>query len=200
MGQKEAMERRMLQHGVKIINTSSSLTYGLADTEWERWLKYVPEEQKEKYNRLNFMPKNELTPADKRWLNKIDLESRVATYLSKKNLNYEEASELKKYMDNASMEGLIARKLTDEEYKLGKKIASNLIKELNVHELEDLYHEALDYYDELDMVPSFAIREIAKVVVKRSTERNNKIYAQKIRENEAMRQRSYINASNRTVC
>lgn len=199
MGVKGAMEHRMLQNGMKFISVTSSLTMGSAHDEWLRWLEYIPREQKEKYDRLKLMG-NSLTKEEKRWLNQIELEARVASYIrSTKKLTYEQAYELKKYMDKASIDRLIARKLTDEEYALGEKIARNLIEEFSEYDLEDLYHEVMKDYDDLDMVQTFAFREFGKVAIKRSCERKAKIYAEQIRQNDAMRARSIIEAGKRIV-
>ncbi|MBQ6404499.1 MAG: hypothetical protein IJJ63_00465 [Bacilli bacterium] len=199
MGAREAMEHRMLQNGMKFISVTSSLTMGSAHDEWLRWLEYIPREQKEKYDRLK-LKGNSLTKGEKRWLNQIELEARVASYIrSTEKLTYEQAYELKKYMDKASIDRLIARKLTNEEYALGQKIAYNIIEEFGEYDLEDLYHEVMEYYDDLDMVQTFAFREFGKVAINRSCERKAKMLAKQIRDNDAMRARSIIEAGKRIV-
>ncbi len=65
--------------------------------------------------------------------------------------------------------------------------------------LEDLYHEVMKDYDDLDMVQAFAFREFGKIAINRSCERNAKIYAEQIRDNDAMRARSIIEAGKRIV-
>ena len=192
MGDKEAMEHRMLQKGTKSISLISALTMGSAHDEWLRWLEYIPREQKEKYDRLK-LKGNSLNKEEKRWLNQIELEARVASYIrSTEKLTYEQAYELKKYMDKASIDRLIARKLTDEEYALGEKIARNLINGLDEYDLEELYHEVMEDYDELDMVQTFAFREFGKIAIKRSCERNGRILAKKIRENRGSYRHYYF--------
>ena len=199
MGGKEAMEHSMLQRGVKFISLTSALTMGSAQDEWLRWLEYIPREQQEKYDRLK-LKGNSLNKEEKRWLNQIELEARVASYIrSTKTLTYDQAYELKKYMDKASIDRLIARKLTNEEYELGQKIAYNIIEEFSEYDLEDLYHEVMKDYDDLDMVQAFAFREFGKIAIKRSRERKAKIYAKQIRYNDAMRARSIIEAGKRIV-
>lgn len=199
MGDKEAMEHRMLQKGVKFIGLTSALTMGSAHDEWLRWLEYIPREQKEKYDKLK-LKGNSLNKEEKRWLNKIELEARVASYIrSTEKLTYEQAYELKKYMDKASIDSLIARKLTNKEYELGQKIAYNIIEEFGEYDLEDLYHEVMEDYDDLDMVQAFAFREFGKIAIKRSHERKAKIYGKQIRDNDAMRARSIIEAGKRIV-
>lgn len=76
--------------------------------------------------------------------------------------------ELKKYMDKASIDKLIARKLTNKEYELGQKIAYNIIEEFSEYALDDLYHEVMEGYDDLDMVQAFAFRGFGKIAIKRS--------------------------------
>ncbi len=184
MGARSATERRMIKKGVPYISFKTALAMGSAIPEWLRWLEYIPSEQKEKYDKL-VLEKNKLTKGEKSWLDQIDLESRIASYIrSDKKLTYHQAYELKKYMDSASIDSLIVRKLTDAEYELGQWIAWNLIEGLSEYDLEDLYHEAAKDYDELDMVQSFALREFGKVAIERSTERNSRFFAQKIRENK----------------
>lgn len=89
IGDKEAMEHKMLQKGVKFISLTSALTMGSAHDEWLRWLEYIPREQKEKYDRLK-LKGNSLNKKEKRWLNQIELEARVASYIrSTEKLTYE---------------------------------------------------------------------------------------------------------------
>ena len=45
MGDKEAMEHRMLQKGTKSISLISALTMGSAHDEWLRWLEYIPKDR-----------------------------------------------------------------------------------------------------------------------------------------------------------
>lgn len=199
MGDKEAMEHRMLQKGTKLISLTSALTMGSAHDEWLRWLEYIPREQKEEYDRLK-LKGNSLNKEEKRWLNQIELEARVASYIrSTEKLTYEQANELKKYMDKASIDSLIARKLTNKEYELGQKIAYNIIEEFSEYDLDDLYHKVMEDYDDLDMVQAFAFREFGKIAIKMSCERNGRIFAKKIRDNDAMRARTIIEAGKRVV-
>ena len=200
MGAKEAMEAMMLQKGVKIFSGSYALTtIGPIDDELLRWLEYIPREEKERYDRLK-LKENSLNKGEKRWLNQIELEARIASYIrTPGKLAYNQAYEFKEYMDNVSIDKLIARKLTDEEYELGQKIAQDLIENLNEWELRDLYHEIIDYYDEFDMVEAFAFREFGKVAIQNSSRSRGRIYAKKIRDNDTMRARSIIEAGKRVV-
>lgn len=192
---RKLINRAATRGGMKPISVVSVCSANIAKEEWYRWLDYIPVKQEEKQQRLASQPWSKLTKKEKEWLEQVELEARIAHYLcTSKKLTPEQSDELTDYWENASIERLVNRKLTDEEYSKGKEIAKNLIETLNEKELKKLFYDSVSCYKTLDIQKSFVLREIGKVVKSREQKKDIELIDGLVNANDAMRGRTMIYA------
>ena len=192
---RKLINRTATKGGMKPIKIISVCSVNIAKDEWCRWLDYIPDKQEEKQQRLSSKPWSKLTKKEKEWLEQIELEARISYQLStSKKLTPEQSDELTDYWEVASIDQLVNRKLTDEEYSKGKEIAKNLIETLNEKELKKLFNDSVACYKKLDIQKSFVLREIGKVVKSREEKKDIELFEGLVSSNDAMRGRTMIYA------
>ena len=192
---RKLINRTATNGGMKPIKIISVCSVNIAKDEWCRWLDYIPDKQEEKQQRLSSKPWSKLTKKEKEWLEQVELEARISYYLStSKKLTPEQSDELTDYWEVASIDQLVNRKLTDEEYSKGKEIAKNLIETLNEKELKKLFYDSVACYKKLDIQKSFVLREIGKVVKSREEKKDIELFEGLVSSNDAMRGRTMIYA------
>ncbi|MBO4245332.1 MAG: hypothetical protein J5892_01175 [Bacilli bacterium] len=177
--------------GVLAIPISDSVHPLKATEEWCRWLNYLSKSDDAKFNELSNKTDFLLTKNDSKWLEQVKLERRIATKLRpKKELTKEEIKEINAYFEKASIEELIKRKLTKEEYKSGLIAAKDFLANHTESEARDWCALKINNYKSLTMVESFILREIQKHLYFLSFKKFDDEVRYQLTANRAMRNRS----------
>ena len=160
-----------------------------------KWLKYIPEFQKNKIDKLNKKVVSDLTLEELDEIVSYKEQERMLELFKiydTDKISEDEYMEVYDYMmDDMMVEKLMLNKLTKEELEYAKEQIKNLKtldKKVLRNKIKDEVKE--ENYNNLSMVDSYILHIISKIDLRRSiNELNNKIQ-EKINENEIMRQKS----------
>ncbi len=168
--------------------------------EWQKWLSYEPDFEKNRIEYLETKKESELSHEETNELNFYRRNKFFADMFklyNTKKCNLSEYMLVYDFMSNESIEKIMLSKLTNEELEYAKK-EINRLNEIPEKELSIKVNEGknLAVYEKLSIVDSYILHVIANIDFVRCNENlNNEINSQ-IEENNVMRQRSLYNSLN----
>ncbi len=187
--------------GVKIISIGP-LGPNLSETEWNKWLNYIPEFQKERIEYLSNKKAGELTSSEIEELHILQKElkmSSISKIYGEEEMNKSDAIEYVDYSTQSQLDSLIKNKLTEEEYQHAVEKSNQLTNDLSYKELLEYCREQEKQFSDLSMIDLFVFRRVSIVVNAISNKITGERIANAIKKNDLMRQRSIENASKRRV-
>lgn len=169
--------------------------------EWQKWLSYEPDFEKNRIEYLESKKESELSHEETNELNfykRNKLFAKLFKIYDAKKCTPSEYMLVYDFMSNESIEKLMLSKLTSEELEYAKK-EINRLSEIPEKELSIKVNEEknLEIYEKLSMVDSFILHVIANIDFVRNNKKLNEKINYQIEENNVMRQRSFYNSLNR---
>lgn len=180
------------REGVTMISISP-LGPSFSEIEWKKWLNYMPKFEQERIDYLKNKRANELTNNEIEELKEYKKELKMA-FLShkygKEKLDKQDTLEYIDYVSQNTLNNLIKRKLTKEEYEEAKEKANKIIEKVSFENLIKYIKEQKKKFAELSMVDTFILREVSREANFESMINMEKELSFLIRQNENMRRRS----------
>ena len=165
MNFKNSLSLIAAYNGVKLIE-SGPLHY-LSTKEFDKWLNYFSDEQKQRIDYLCGKEIEDLTKSEVEEIinfkNDMYLAS-IANNFENENTSLDDRLKYLKFTKQSNLEDLIRRKLTVEGFNLAKEKANKLISELSYYDLSEYASSQKEDFDNLSMIDTLVLRLISKKI------------------------------------
>lgn len=196
MSISKIMAKELANSGAKFIHGAIKRNID-PQTEWIKWLSYVPDFQKSRIQQLESKTVREISLEELEEIYQYKYQERMANLFKlygTNNISEAEYLEVYNYMNEKSIKDLMLSKLSKEELSYAKekiKYFSQISsKEL---ELKIKKEQKIENYNKLSMVDSYILHMLSDLAYAENRKKIDSQLNAQFKKNALMRQKSYTN-------